>query len=90
MNCSEADKLGGGVLLLADGPLLLSVRILLLETEADKFPTGISDMARKLCVTGWTGAPGAPKGPRCYQTECAAVNSEVFSERNPTPSQKAT
>lgn len=43
---------------------LLSVRILLLETEADKFPTGISDTARKLCVTGWTGAPVAAKGPR--------------------------
>lgn len=40
---------GGGGLLPADEPLLLSVRILLLETAADKFPTGISDAARKLC-----------------------------------------
>lgn len=53
MNWSGADKLrGGGRRLPADEPLLLSVRILLLETEADKFPTGISDAARKLCVTG--------------------------------------
>lgn len=42
MNWVEADKLGGGGegRLPAGEPLLLSVRILLLETEADKFPTG--------------------------------------------------
>lgn len=45
-------RVGGGVRLPADEPLLLSVRILLLETEADKFPAGISDRARKLLLVG--------------------------------------
>lgn len=43
---------GGGVRLPADEPLLLSVRFLLLETEADKFPAGISDTARELLLVG--------------------------------------
>lgn len=46
------------------------VGILLLETEADKFPTGISDAARKLYVTGWTGALAAAKDLSCYQMWC--------------------
>lgn len=94
MNWSETDKLGGGGgggRLPTDEPLLLSVRILLLETEADKFPAGISDTARKLCITGWTGALGAAERTSpVIRWAFAAINSEVFSKRNWTLFQNAS
>lgn len=86
MNWSEADKLEGwewGSTTHRWASSLISQDSAARDRKLIKFPTGISDVARKLCVTGWTGALAAAKRiSRVIWCDVAVINREVFSKRN--------